>query len=101
MPSLPETAQYKTTPDWVCEVLSPGNAATDRGEKLPFYGRAGVRHVWLVDPVAELLEVFRLDDVGWRVARIWRGAAVVRAEPFEVIELPLARLWKRTADDAP
>ncbi len=96
LPQLPETAFFALPPDWVCEVLSPSTAARDRAEKLPFYGRAGVPYVWLVDPIAQTLEVYALDnDAAWRVARIWRGNEVVRAEPFAVIELDLALLWDR------
>jgi hypothetical protein len=41
------------------------------------------------------LELFRLDRGGYRVLETWRGDAVVRAEPFDAIELPLAVLWAR------
>jgi Uma2 family endonuclease len=35
MPRLPiETAAFELPPDWVCEVLSPRTAATDRADKL-------------------------------------------------------------------
>jgi Uma2 family endonuclease len=37
-------------PDLVVEVLSPGSAAHDRGEKLEWYRQYGVRECWLVDP---------------------------------------------------
>lgn len=95
MPAHPLTAQYTVVPDWVCETLSPGTARRDRGKKLPFYGRAGVSHVWLVDPVEQLVEVFRLDEKGWVLAGVYGGGDIIRAEPFEAIELPLSHLWNR------
>src|SRR5262245_52490577 len=61
MPELPDAAAFELAPDWVCEVLSPGTMAHDRGAKMPVYAREGVAFVWLVDPSARLLEVFRLD----------------------------------------
>ncbi len=82
-------------PDWVCEVVSPGSAAHDRVRKLPFYARAGVAHAWLVDPLAKILEVFRLEDGVWVLAGSYEGAAKVRAEPFEAAEVDLALLWRR------
>ena len=39
-------------PDWLCEVLSDGTRTLDRVRKLPLYARAGVGHVWLLDPGA-------------------------------------------------
>lgn len=95
MPEHPETAQYQRIPGWVCEIVSPRSARTDRVLKLPFYARAGIGHAWLVDPLAESLEVYRLDGGGWRLVSTHGGPEVVRAEPFEAIELDLRHLWNR------
>ena len=99
MPRLPETAQFKVIPDWVCEVMSPGTQRRDRVLKLPFYGRAGVHHVWLVDPHAQTLEVYRLAGGLWQLAGAFGGDDLVRAEPFDGVELPLAALWPRPETD--
>jgi Uma2 family endonuclease len=93
MPELPTTAAFELVPDWACEVLSPSNAARDRTRKMHHYARAGVRHVWLVDPAIRLLEVFRLEGERWLLALSAEGDATVRAEPFDAIELALAPLW--------
>jgi len=96
MPELPETAYFTLAPDWICEVLSPSTAAFDRDEKMPLYAREGVRHAWLVDPIARTLEVFVLGAEGrWVLAGVHRDAARVRAEPFDAIELDLAVLWTK------
>jgi len=92
---LPDAAAFELAPDWVCEVLSPATLAHDRGAKLPIYAREGVSHAWFVDPIARLLEVFRLDDATYSLAGVWRDADCVRAVPFEAIELDLAALWER------
>ena len=47
-------------PDWLAEVLSPGTARHDRHRKLPVYERAGVREVWLIDPIDRTLTLYRL-----------------------------------------
>ena len=94
MPALPETAYFTLAPDWVCEVLSKSTEELDRHEKMPVYAREGVRHAWLVDPIARRLEVFTLDAKGqWGEPVIHRDAEVVRAVPFEAIELDLSALW--------
>lgn len=59
------------------------------------YARAGVKHVWLLDPGPKTLEVFRLDGDGWRLTLSAAGAETVRAEPFDAIELDLTALWAR------
>jgi Uma2 family endonuclease len=94
MPELPDTAYFTVVPDWICEVLSESTARLDRQEKLPIYAEKGVRHVWLVDPSAKTLEVHTLgEDSRWREVRLHRGDAVVRAPPFEAIELDVSTLW--------
>lgn len=93
MPQIPDVAFFELAPDWICEVLSPGTAAIDRTRKMHHYARAGVSHVWLVDPAPQTLEVFRLDGDAWRLVVSVAGPVSVRAEPFDAIELDLASIW--------
>ena len=93
MPRPPRTAAFTLAPDWVCEVLSPSTAALDRGIKLPVYARESVRHVWLMDPDARTLEVFRLEGTRYVLLITHTGLARIRAEPFESLELDLSFLW--------
>lgn len=93
MPELPSTAYFETVPDWICEVLSPSTAAEDRADKMPIYADAGVAYAWLIDPLLRTLEVMRLESSRWSVRGTFRGDALVRAEPFDSIELSLAGLW--------
>jgi len=48
-------------PDWLAEVLSPSTARHDQTVKLAAYERAGVREVWLIDPVDRTLTIYRLE----------------------------------------
>ncbi len=95
MPELPDTAATSLAPDWVCEVLSPSTEADDRAGKMPVYAKQEVGHIWLLDPILETLEVFRLTDVGWHLVVTHRGSEKVRAEPFDAVELDLGALWER------
>jgi Uma2 family endonuclease len=83
------------TPDWACEILSPGTCRVDRVKKVPIYAREGVGHLWLVDPREKTVEVLRLDGVGYRLVGTYGGDDVVRAEPFDAAEIPPAFLWGR------
>ena len=81
-------------------MLSKSTESVDRNEKLPIYAEHGVRHVWLVDPIAQTLEVHVLGEGGrWREVRTYRGDEHVRAAPFGAMELELSALWSgpRTA----
>jgi Uma2 family endonuclease len=81
-------------PDWICEVLSPRTAKSDRVDKLHIYAREQVGWAWLVDPLLRTLEVFRLESGRWSLLGTWGDDAKVRAEPFEALELELAVLWQ-------
>jgi Uma2 family endonuclease len=95
MPELPDDVFFTLRPDWACEVLSPSTQEIDRGEKVPLYAAHGVAHVWIVDPLLQMLEVLRLDGETYRLLPPYKGAARVRAEPFQELELDLAALWAR------
>jgi Uma2 family endonuclease len=93
LPRAPETPHVTLAPDWVCEVLSPSTARLDRTQKLAVYAREGVGHVWLIDPLAQTLEVFRLEGARWVLIATHAGDEVVRPEPFIEADLELALLW--------
>ncbi|MDB5216503.1 MAG: hypothetical protein JWO86_4430 [Myxococcaceae bacterium] len=94
MPDL--TKAYATVaPDWICEVLSDSPEAVDRAKKLPIFARDAVAHVWLVDPIVQTVEIFRLDGDSYRLIATHCGDATVRIEPFDAIEIELTALWTR------
>lgn len=51
-------------PDLVVEVLSETTQAIDRGVKFEDYAAHGVAEYWIVDPLAETLEQYRLPETG-------------------------------------
>jgi Uma2 family endonuclease len=95
MPVLPHVPAVTLPPDWVCEVLSPSTEVLDREHKRHVYAREGVLHLWLVDPLQQSLESYRLERRRWSPQGRWSGAATVRAEPFQELALALAVLWSR------
>lgn len=97
MPSMPDAVGFTLAPDWVCEIASPSTGRLDRSRKMPIYGRNGIPHLWIVDPLQRTLEVYRLEAGRWMVVANHGGDDRVRAEPFDAIELPLARWWLDTA----
>lgn len=93
LPAVPDTAYMTLAPDWVCEVISPSTERMDRSRKMRIYAREGVAHLWLLDPIVRTLEVLRLEAARWVVIATHGDADVVRAEPFEAIEIELTALW--------
>jgi Uma2 family endonuclease len=95
MPIMPDVPFFEMAPDWLCEVSSPSTAVLDRRRKMPHYARAAVRHLWIIDPVAKMLEVYRSEGEHWLLLGAHSGDDKVRAEPFDAIELDLSVLWAR------
>jgi Uma2 family endonuclease len=97
LPELPDAAAFTlAAPDWICEVVSPSTEALDRARKMPAYAREGVAHLWIVNPQARTLEVYRLTERRWVLLAAHEDRAVVRAEPFEAVEPELGELWAVT-----
>lgn len=92
LPELPDAAYLTLAPDWVCEVISPSTSSVDRTDKRAIYRRERVGHLWFVDPTDRTLEVQQWSDRGYVTIGAWKDDAVVRAEPFETLELHLAAL---------
>lgn len=81
-------------PDWVCEVLSDSTRRKDLGPKRDLYARHGLKHLWLADPGAQVLEAFALNDQRWTLLGAWTGAAEVTGlAPFPELRFDLARWW--------
>jgi Uma2 family endonuclease len=94
MPQLPETAWFDLAPDWICEILSPSTTRTNRAIKMPLFAREGVPHLWLVDPDAHTLEVYRLQGDGhWLLLETLKDDDAVQQPPFDAVSFALDSLW--------
>ena len=52
------------SPDWIIEIVSPGNAGHDYVRKLNLYLDAGVGEYWIVDPAKGQIFVYHLTEPG-------------------------------------
>ena len=48
-------------PDWIIEIVSPGNKPMGYFTKLFKYRNANVREYWIIDPTKELIMVYRFE----------------------------------------
>ncbi|PPD42335.1 MAG: hypothetical protein CTY16_14830 [Methylobacter sp.] len=74
-------------------MLSPSTAKKDRVVKLPIYARYGVQHVWIVDPLAQTLEAFELQEGRWMLIATLKDDDQVAVPPFDAVAFSLADLW--------
>ena len=95
--NFPDTAWIEVAPNWVCEVLSPSTESYDRGDKRLIYAGASVGHVWHIDPLLKMLEVYELRDGKWLLLDVLRDDAQVAAAPFADFSFSLSLLWTLAA----
>jgi Uma2 family endonuclease len=88
-----EAAYLTIAPDWVCEVPS-STERIDRTKKLAIYAREQVQHVWLLDPLTRTLEILQREGVRWSSTATHEGEQLMRAAPFDAIELDLGALYR-------
>ena len=93
MAALPDTAYFSLAPDWVCEVLSASTRRLDLHGKRPVYARAGVAHLWLVDPADRTLEAFELRQGQWVLVATAQDDDPVSIHPFDAVTFGLGDLW--------
>ncbi len=94
LPTLPGPGEpFRTVPDWICEVLSPSNRNYDTRTKRRFYAEIGVPYLWYIDPEARTLVVSRLYEGRWLELGAFGDDELVRAEPFEELEIDLNAWW--------
>lgn len=93
VPEPPRGRPVRTAPAWVCEILSPSTASRDLNHKLRTYHRAGIGHYWIVDPLMQTLTVYRRQADGYMLASAAGAGDVVRAEPFDAIDIDIGYLF--------
>jgi Uma2 family endonuclease len=80
-------------PTWVVEVLSPSTRGRDQILKLRRYERFGVSECWLVDPVANVVHVYRLGDDTYESPLEARPAELIGPLRPAELEIDLTELF--------
>lgn len=94
VPERPSGYPVQIRPDWVCEIMSDGDARRrDAVQKRRIYADHGIPHYWLLDTERQLLIVLRLTDDGYVESLQAKRDDRVRAEPFDAVELPIGVLF--------
>jgi len=90
--------QVLGAPDLVVEILSPSTAHRDRGIKLDLYARSGVRQYWIVDPVEDVVDVWRFEDEPGPGHERVSGELAVRLGAERVGRIDLDQVFSRHLD---
>jgi Uma2 family endonuclease len=83
-------------PDLVVEILSPGTARRDRGQKLALYADSDVREYWIVDALERQIEF--LGNEGGRFVVALPAGDEYRSRVLPEIHLDLPAFWKNVEE---
>lgn len=81
--------------DMVIEIISPESVGRDRGDKFVEYEAAGVREYWLIDPLREQAEFYRLGADGRYRPSPLDAAGIYRSNMLSGFWLRVGWLWQR------
>jgi len=88
-PSKLEPRGIRGAPDLVIEVLSPSTSSFDLVDKRQRYDIAGVRELWLIDPLGGVLTLYRQDGTRFAAAEIRRAEGDIALTALPDITLNL------------
>jgi Uma2 family endonuclease len=80
-------------PDLVVEILSPSRPAYDRITKLEQYALYGVAEYWIVDPMAESVEIYILTGKMYELKGTFPGTQILKTPLLPGWELPVSNLF--------
>mgnify|MGYP003429080359 FL=1 len=98
LPERPTGRPMRIRPDWVCEILSASNAATDQVDKFRVYAASAVPFYWIGDPERRILTVYRLERGEYTVTVQAKLGETVSAPPFEAAVLRVGLLFGEDPD---
>ncbi|MCK4468092.1 MAG: Uma2 family endonuclease [Desulfobacterales bacterium] len=88
-------ANIQGAPDLIVEVLSPATALKDKREKKNLYEKYGVKEYIIVDPAAQYVERFLLEEGGLYVkSEIFGPKEVLPLVSLKEIEIPLWEIFE-------
>ena len=82
-------------PNLVVEVLSPRTAKLDRGAKRVVYARAGVEELWIVDPEARRVQVYRLGESADEPVGTSGVRGKIESPLFPGLKIPVAKVFQQ------
>jgi Uma2 family endonuclease len=88
-------AGVEGTPDFLVEILSPGNAYLDKKAKLRVYARVGVQELWIVDPETRTVQVYFLQQDAQMPAATYGEQDTFASPHFPGLVISAAEIFKR------
>lgn len=82
-------------PDWIIEIVSPGNTKKEIDDKYILYEENGVREYWIIQPTDETVTVFDLKDSEYRFRKIYNNVDKAPVGIFPGFEVDLVEVFRK------
>lgn len=80
-------------PDWIIEILSPGNTKRETQEKFNLYEENLVREYWIVQPGIQNILVFDLQNEKYQLRKIYTNEDEVSSGIFPELKINFAEIF--------
>jgi Uma2 family endonuclease len=80
-------------PTLVVEVVSPSSEVRDRHDKMALYAKHGVREYWIVTPSSALVEVYILQEAGYRVESVYKKGETLQSPQLPGLAIDLSTVF--------
>ncbi|MCU0375853.1 MAG: Uma2 family endonuclease [Chitinophagaceae bacterium] len=81
-------------PDWIIEILLPGNTKTEMQDKYNLYEENGVKEYWIVQPEYAAIQQFVLNDGSkFQLEKMVSGNAILASSCFPELKIELEGIF--------
>ena len=84
---------FEGGPDWIAEILSPGDREVDEVTKLAEYTRAGVAEHWIVDPEDATVRIYELTGAEYTLAARVGAGQIARSVTIPGFAIPVDEVF--------
>ena len=93
VPERPRGSPLQLRPDWLCHVIAGSSTYESAAQRMELVQRNGVPFYWVVDVERRTLTSHRLVGQSYALAIEATRWQLVRAEPFDAIEIRMGALF--------
>lgn len=81
-------------PDWIIEIVSPGNTKREMQVKYDLYEENGVREYWIVHPGDQTIAVFQLKAGKYQFKKFYVKGDIVPCDLFRGLKIDSTKVFK-------
>ncbi len=82
-------------PDWIIEIVSPGNTKKEVDDKFELYQENGVKEYWIIQPTDETVTIFELRREKFEFVKIYNNVDEASVCIFPDFKIDLKGVFKK------